>query len=382
MIGLIRKCLLVSTLGLLSCSFVEQREKQEAWYNSAVVKYWLGDYEDVEALGIPDPRRRQVLIERGQYLVNAVAACGVCHGSDPSDPSTPLSGGRVMYDRFGEVHAANITPDKEAGIGDWNLAQVARAIRSSIGKGGVPLSIDLHASYRWMSNKDLVAISTYLLSQDAVASQVKRRQLGGFERNKWGIIPQHDEVLGYVPEMISPKANDVGRYLSHSVAGCRSCHTVDGGLGVKSSEAFAGGEASAIGGALSGLAKDFGAFVRLFTEQPSGDVVGEEEQVRDLLSEDSAEEVYGEGFEVSAVEETLKAQPELKSDFPALGPSLRSGPEGGLSSWSVSDIVQYMNYGRTKGSSSVDGSFCPWPYYRQMREQDKLAIAQYLKSLS
>ena len=79
-------------------------------------------------------------LERGRYLVETVAFCGVCHNSrDPSGqmiPGMELAGGRVMPLNEmrtvlsnippGNIRAVvpNITPDPETGIGRWTDAQI------------------------------------------------------------------------------------------------------------------------------------------------------------------------------------------------------------------------------------------------------------------
>jgi len=58
-----------------------------------------------------------VQIERGRYL--AVAGdCASCHTVPGS--GEPFAGGRPIETPFGIVVAANITPDRETGIGAWS----------------------------------------------------------------------------------------------------------------------------------------------------------------------------------------------------------------------------------------------------------------------
>src|SRR5262245_28706265 len=70
----------------------------------------------------------QTPIERGSYLVNGVLTCGNCH--TPRGPGgvfamdRQLSGGPQEWDRpTYKVRGANITPDKETGIGNWSEAE-------------------------------------------------------------------------------------------------------------------------------------------------------------------------------------------------------------------------------------------------------------------
>ena len=84
-------------------------------------------------------------LERGRYLVETVAFCGVCHNSRGPNgqmiPGMELAGGRVMPLNEmrtvlsnippGDIRAVapNITPDPETGIGRWTDAQSSAAIR-------------------------------------------------------------------------------------------------------------------------------------------------------------------------------------------------------------------------------------------------------------
>src|SRR5258708_12355034 len=100
----------------------------------------------VAAFSMPTPAAAQAnSLERGRYLVEPVAFCGVCHATKGPDGSTPrgmeLAGGRVIaMNEFrtaipnlppGQIRAVvpNITPDLETGIGRWKDDEIATAIR-------------------------------------------------------------------------------------------------------------------------------------------------------------------------------------------------------------------------------------------------------------
>jgi hypothetical protein len=65
-------------------------------------------------------------IERGRYLT-IVGDCESCH----NDPNTKASfaGGRSIETPFGNVLAANITPDRETSIGGWSYDEYVKSIR-------------------------------------------------------------------------------------------------------------------------------------------------------------------------------------------------------------------------------------------------------------
>ena len=188
-------------VGAAACGLSENQQPEAAepessspWYNTSGIKEIFGDFDPAAPLYVSNPQRIVELEQRGEYLAKNAAACGSCHMGAPGQTDGALSGGRLMRDSFGEVSAANITPDKETGIGNWNVGAVMRAMRASLDLRGRPLSIDLHRSYRWMSDEDAAAIAVYVLRQPAVTNKVDRRELGGFERNSWGLFPEHRDI--------------------------------------------------------------------------------------------------------------------------------------------------------------------------------------------
>src|SRR6476619_4685441 len=84
-------------------------------------------------------------VERGKYLVDGVLTCGNCHTPRAKggvyDMARQLSGGPQVFDEPSfTVRGANITPDKETGIGKWSDADLKRALRKGIQPNGVALA--------------------------------------------------------------------------------------------------------------------------------------------------------------------------------------------------------------------------------------------------
>jgi mono/diheme cytochrome c family protein len=75
------------------------------------------------AAGIwPGSSHPETLLERGQYLMSSIVACGNCHtpqGPDGPLPGMELAGGLVIEEDALTVHTPNITPDPNTGIGGW-----------------------------------------------------------------------------------------------------------------------------------------------------------------------------------------------------------------------------------------------------------------------
>lgn len=151
------------------------------------------------------------LIERGQYLVT-IGGCNDCHtpkimtehGVD-IDPTRMLSGHikeeqipafdskgvskgilqanmnlTAWQGPWGISYAANITPDKESGIGNWTLEQFKMALRQGKSKG-LAAARPLLPPMPWfnfakMTDTDLEAMFAYLQSVPAVKNHVPAPQ--------------------------------------------------------------------------------------------------------------------------------------------------------------------------------------------------------------
>lgn len=163
------------------------------------------------------------LIEKGKYLVKTLAACGFCHG-EKSDPNAMLTGGRVVWDKYGEIQAPNITPSAE-GIGLFSPQDTIAALRASIAPGDRKFSPEFHSGYEWMSDQDVVAIAGYLQTLPALRNAVPKRDVGFIARNTTGLFERRvDEVPQFVPPIAKTHELAYGKYLLDNVARCGSCH--------------------------------------------------------------------------------------------------------------------------------------------------------------
>ena len=105
-------------------------------------------------------------IERGRYLTIA-GDCASCH----DDPRTkaPFAGGRSIETPFGNVLAANITPDRETGIGGWSDDEFVNSIRRGRSPHGKLLYPAMpYPHYANITKEDALAIRAYLNSVQPV----------------------------------------------------------------------------------------------------------------------------------------------------------------------------------------------------------------------
>ena len=122
----------------------------------------------VLCFGVAPAAAQDATLERGHYLVTTIMACGNCH--TPKDAqgraiaAQELAGGGIGFDipPFAGV-AANITPDRETGIGTWSDDEIKRAITKGVRKDGSPMKPPMgYGFYANMTEGDLDAVVAYL----------------------------------------------------------------------------------------------------------------------------------------------------------------------------------------------------------------------------
>jgi mono/diheme cytochrome c family protein len=172
------------------------------------------------------PERRA----RGEYLVEGLLQCFVCHSeldwSAPGAPPKPgrKGGGKILReDADRRLVAPNITPDVDTGAGKWTDDMFARAIREGIGHDGRALSPHMwYGGFRALADEDLAAVIVYVRSIPAVRNALPPTILSAGEREEVAHMPRPltEKVTG--PDPADPLAR--GRYLVH-LANCEGCHT-------------------------------------------------------------------------------------------------------------------------------------------------------------
>lgn len=165
---------------------------------------------------------------QGQIVVEGLGACGHCH-SLTGEPGTPLSGGRRMEDKFGEIQGPNITLAK-TGLGGATEGDIIRAFRFYRKANGELLAPSFHAGSEWMSDVELAGITTYIRGLPPVENEVPDRDINWLDRNTTGFFDSHPEVKGLVPQISRAFRVEFGQYLVDNVAHCGSCHSQPEGV--------------------------------------------------------------------------------------------------------------------------------------------------------
>src|SRR5690606_33054977 len=90
--------------------------------------------------------------------------CAACH---TQDKAKPFAGGRAIPTPFGTIYSANITPDRDTGIGAWTADDFYRAMHEGIGPHGERLYPAFPYPYfTRMSRDDVDAVRSYLMILD------------------------------------------------------------------------------------------------------------------------------------------------------------------------------------------------------------------------
>ena len=151
----------------------------------------LDNYEEVTpatVLDTPGPVRTGTYnpeqVDRGKYMVELLG-CPSCHtdGALAGVPNSRrfLAGSRtgIAYtnplknQNPGVLYPANLTPDKETGIGTWSDDDILRVLRTGVTpEGRHTLSVMPWTSYARLSDEDANAIVAYLRSLPPVHHQV------------------------------------------------------------------------------------------------------------------------------------------------------------------------------------------------------------------
>jgi hypothetical protein len=186
-------------------------------------------------------------IERGKYLVNAVASCFYCHSElDNTAPIVVPKAGREGAGHhpgtdpaIGDIYIPNITPDKETGIGGWTDDEIARAIREGVDRNGRTLfPIMPYDNFKAMSDEDIASVVVYLRSIPPVQNSLPKMQPPFPISRLIMSVPEPVTEAVPGPDLAAPLER--GRYLAR-MASCNHCHTPAQQGQPREDLAFAGG---------------------------------------------------------------------------------------------------------------------------------------------
>ncbi len=122
----------------------------------------------------------------GRYLVDGKVDCYSCHSADfktvnilePPKSEGYLGGGNLLIspeDGKTKIYTANITMDKETGIGNWTEEQFIQAVRFARHPDGKPLRQPM-APFSALSDEEASAIWAYLQTVPPIHNEVQRNR--------------------------------------------------------------------------------------------------------------------------------------------------------------------------------------------------------------
>jgi len=160
---------------------------------------------------------------RGAYLVEALEHCGTCHTPRTltmgMDTDNAFSGGDL-----GSWVAFNITPDKNAGIGNWSQEELVTYLKTGFVAGKASASgamgEAIEHSLQHLSDSDLNAIATYIRSVPAVSDDKQTKP-----RDEWG--QKNQDVYPVRAQGLSMDKSAAALFN----ASCAACHG-KGGEGI------------------------------------------------------------------------------------------------------------------------------------------------------
>lgn len=258
------------------------------------------------------------LVSRGEYVAR-LSDCVACHSLADGPP---FAGGLKMATPLGAIHATNITPDRETGIGGYSLADFDRALRHGVAPGGRRLYPAMpYPSYAKLSDDDVRALYAFFMQGVRPARQANPPGEIPWPLNlRWPIALWNGLFAPTTPYADKPGQDPLwnrGAYIVQGPGHCGSCHT------------------------------------------PRG-----------IAFNEKALDDSGKPFLAGALLDGWYA------------PSLRADHNTGLGRWDETEIVQFLKTGRNRHAvvfGSMTEAFNNSTQF--MSDDDLAAIARYLKSL-
>ncbi|MFB9068023.1 c-type cytochrome [Pseudofulvimonas gallinarii] len=187
-------------------------------------------------------------VEHGAYLAR-IGNCVTCH---TTRGGTPYSGGRVFQSEYGSIHAGNLTPDPETGLGDWTLEEFRHAMRHGVSRTGPLYPVFPFANFAHLTDHDLDALFAFLGTLPPVKAAAPENVLT-FPAS-W----RHGAVLAWrmlfhrprtqADDPSKPAQWNRGRYLVDGLGHCDMCHSGRGAMQSLPVEQYmAGGHITGLG---------------------------------------------------------------------------------------------------------------------------------------
>jgi mono/diheme cytochrome c family protein len=215
-------------------------KKRVAWFVGAVLALLAGVAAVVLALNLRDEDPpadasplaiTPELVARGAYLAR-VGNCLSCH---TERGGTPYAGGRGIETPFGTVHASNLTPDDDTGLGRWTAAEFWRALHNGRSRDGHLLYPAFpYPNYTRVTRADADALYAFLRSLAPVRRPNKPHTLRfPFDTQAalavWRAM--YFQPARHADDPAQPADWNRGAYLVQGLGHCNACHGHRNALG-------------------------------------------------------------------------------------------------------------------------------------------------------
>ena len=207
-------------------------------------------------------------IARGKALTEA-GGCAACH---TADPAKPFAGGKRIDTPFGGVYSANLTPDRDTGLGAWSDDEFYRALRFGVARDGSRYYPAFpYPNFTKLTRQDISAIRAYLATLAPVQNAPRAPEL------RWPlnyrVVMRGWNWLYFKPGIIMPDQQksaewNRGRYLVEGAGHCGACHTPKNIFGADKRDQALGGSlvqgivAPRLDGLKSWSAEDIAAYLQ------------------------------------------------------------------------------------------------------------------------
>jgi len=169
--------------------------------------------------------------------------CGSCH---TADPAKPFAGGKRIDTPFGGIYSANLTPDRDTGLGAWSDDDFVRSLRLGVAPNGSRYYPAFpYPHFTKMIRGDMLAIRAYLGTLPPVRNTPPPPQL------RWPlnyrVLMRAWNVAFFRPGIFEPDQSksaewNRGGYLVEGAAHCGACHTPKNFFGAeKRAQKYVGG---------------------------------------------------------------------------------------------------------------------------------------------
>jgi mono/diheme cytochrome c family protein len=156
---------------------------------------------------VPDPKQGEDW-NRGAYLVQGLGHCSMCHTAvsplGGSREQEAFSGGMIPNQNW---YAPSLTSNREAGLGEWSLQDIADLLQVGVSKRGAvygPMAEVTFHSLQYLSDADVRAMAVYLKS----------------------LPPKGEKRPEPQAQLVAPATMELGRRIY--AAQCAMCHGDEG----------------------------------------------------------------------------------------------------------------------------------------------------------